>query len=844
MNPERWKKIKDIFHPAVDLPLVERRRFIDEHCEGDDELRDEVLALLAANEESPISFEKSAHTVTEFVTGLEEEDMVGRQIGAYRVEREIGRGGMGRVFLARRADDEFDKVVAIKLIKRGFDTDEIISRFKHERRILAALDHPYITRLFDGGTTEDGRPYLVMEYVEGLPLTRYCDEKRLSIDERLKLFLKVCEAVTYAHINLVVHRDLKPGNILITSDGNPKLLDFGVAKLLMSDGIHTQRTEEMARAMTPCYASPEQIRNEKITIPSDVYSLGVILYELLTGSRPFRLRSMKAEEMARVIAEVPPMLPSTVITRGDGSIGRSEAGAPTRSQAIAQARGTTVERLKRKLRGDLDNIILMAIRKEPDRRYVSSFRLAIDIQNYLAGLPVLARKDSVGYRAGKFVQRNKAGVVAGVGIAASLIAGFVAVSRQAKRAQRERDRAIDAARRAKAVNRFTKKVLSSAQPGNRGRDVKLIELMEEIEQGLQTDFPNQSHEMADLLATLGLTHLSLGTFDKAERAFSDSLEIRRRLFPRLSVEVAEGFWNYGKILHAKGLLKDAEPYYREAERIFREVRGPMSVRRASVISDLAHLVALTGRHEESIDLHRGALTLRRKALGPDHPDVALSLGEMGNVLAMSMSRFAESVPYQREALRIMRLHHKGDHPEIAKFLLYLGSGLHRDDPAAAIDFAKQSLEMRQRLFEPSHPDIAWANYNVGYYLVREGKGSEAVRYAKDVVKMVVAGLPKEHAVVNSSYLLLGRGHLLEGDYAAAMRAFDECLALRKATLPADHWLLATTESFRGYTLALSGRVEDGVELMAASVSTLVEKLGEDHAQTKEARERLSEFQPA
>lgn len=833
MNAERWKQIKEIFHPATELSGEERMKFVAESCRDDVELRGEVLALLASHDEPQPSIDSPSHTVTDFVTGLGDASLVGKQIGVYQIEREIGRGGMGSVFLARRAADEFEQVVAIKLIKRGFDTHEIISRFKHERRILAALDHPYITRLFDGGTTDDGRPYLVMEHIEGLPLTTYCDEKKLGVEDRLRLFLKVCSAVSYAHSNLVIHRDLKPSNILVTADGNPKLLDFGVAKLLSPDRFDTVGTIHGSRAMTPCYASPEQIDNKKITVASDIYSLGVVLYELLSGRLPFKFRSMRLDEISKTLAEVPPAWPSAAVVRG---------GDSQSAEKVAASRGMGVERLRRTLLGDLDTIVLMAMRKEPERRYASPMRFADDIENYLKGRPIEGRKDSLGYRTVKFVQRNKAGVAAGAGIAASLIGGFIAVSRQARKAQRERDRAVASARKAENINRFAKKVLESAQPGNRGKDVRFIEVMAETEEALERDFSEQPEERSELLSTLGLTYLSLGIFDKAENCIRKALEIRREIYPRRALQVAESCWNFAKLQHAKGLLKEAEPYYLEAEEIFLEHRGPLSVRLAGIKTDLGHLLALTGRHEESIDSHKEALTIRRRRLGNDHPDVAMSLGETGNVLAMMMGRYEESIPYQREALRILQRFHKGDHPDIAKTYLYLGSAVHRMDPQAAIDYAKEALAMRLRIFDPSHPDVAWANYNIGYYLVREGKGAEAVGFAKAVVKMVGAGLPKEHAVVSSTYLMLGRGFILEKDYEKAMRAFEECFQLRRATLPADHWLISTVEGFMGYALALSGRVDEGVARMSASHAALAEKLGHDHAQTKEALERLLEFQ--
>lgn len=831
MDPLRWQLIKDIFHPASELPVGERYDFVTSQCGGDDALQAEILALLASHETADLTFSAGVRSVAGFVTGLAHEDMVGRQVGAYRIEREIGRGGMGSVYLARRAEGDFDKAVAIKLIKRGFDTDEIVSRFRHERRILASLDHPYITKLLDGGSTGDGRPYLVMEYVEGRPLTFFCEENGLDVGERLELFLKVCSAVSFAHSNLVIHRDLKPSNIAITKDGSPRLLDFGIAKLLSPyPQTLTAGTADAFRAMTPDYASPEQLSGGPITLASDVYSLGVVLYELLAGQKPYRVSAANADVMLRTVLDTVPDRPSSVV-----------AARAAREVGPAAGRRASADRLRRELRGDLDNIILMALRKEPVRRYPSVESFADDIRRHLAGMPVKARRDTIGYRAGKFVSRNKAGVAAGVGIAASILFALASSSRQARRARRDRDRAVREARRAEAVNRFAKKMLTSVDPSRSGKDVRFLDVLTEIEAALARDFADEPESMAELRLTIGLTFLSLGIFDRAETELEESLKMRRRLFPRRSVEVAESLGAVAKVLHATGRILEAEPLYLEALETFTEVRGEGSMRVARVLTDLGHLLALAGRHDESISRQKQALDIKRRLLGPDHLEVAISLGEIGNVLVMMLSRFAEAEPFLREALRIARLHHAGDNPEVAKFLLYLGSAMHEKDPVQAIGFARQSFEMRRRLFGDSHPEVAWAAYNIGYYSVRQGDADEAVKMASSVVEMTERGLPREHAVVNSSLLLLGRGRLLEGRLGDALSAFEECLELRRATLPAGHWLLSTTANFRGYCLAGMGELGEGIEMLRSSFEELERALGPDHPQTKEALARLREF---
>jgi non-specific serine/threonine protein kinase/serine/threonine-protein kinase len=340
-----------------------------------------------------------------------------RRLGNYEIIRELGRGGMGTVYLARRADAQYEKQVAIKLIKRGMDTDAVLRHFRDERQILAGFDHPGVARLFDAGTSDDGLPYFVMEYVEGLPINEYCLAHRLSINDRLKLFRNVCSAVSYAHRHLVIHRDLKPSNIVVTTDGVPKLLDFGIAKVLQH-GTDDQPsiTSTGTRLMTPEYASPEQVRGQPVTTASDVYSLGVVVYELLTGISPYRFTSRSPTEIERAITEQSPQRPSTAVARSDGN-------------SKFEIRNSKL------LRGDLDNIVLMALRKEPERRYQSAEQFSEDIRRHLEALPVLARKDTVGYRTEKFVRRNRAATAAAALVVVSLLGGIVATTWEAHRAR-------------------------------------------------------------------------------------------------------------------------------------------------------------------------------------------------------------------------------------------------------------------------------------------------------------------------------------------------------------------------------------------------------------------------
>src|SRR5438067_5099870 len=415
VTPERWKEIEAVFEEALDLPTNARTAFLEKSCNGDEELRREVESLLESHA-SAGSFidERTLFISNEDLKDKEEGVPVGHLIGAYRTVREIGRGGMGAVYLAERADEQYKKQVAIKLIKRGMDTDSVLRHFRNERQILASFDHPNIARLFDGGTTKDGLPYFVMEYIEGVPINQYCSAHGLSVVERLKLIREACAAVSYAHRHTVIHRDIKMSNIFVTSEGTPKLLDFGIAKILQP-GIESEALMTMTgvRPMTPEYASPEQVRGEPVTTASDVYSLGVVLYELLTGRLPYHFTSRSPSDVVREITNTEPPRPSTVVSNNN------------------QQSEITNQKF---LRGDLDNILLMALRKEPARRYQTVDQFADDIRRYLEARPVLARKDTLMYRAGKFARRNRVAVAAAFLILVSLIGGLIATAWQAHRA--------------------------------------------------------------------------------------------------------------------------------------------------------------------------------------------------------------------------------------------------------------------------------------------------------------------------------------------------------------------------------------------------------------------------
>jgi len=541
MHPERWGIIDELFHAAVDMTPNQRGDFLASSCKGDVSLLAEIEKLIAGSEQAGDFIEMPPVLDDTTIELLEPEitPLAGVRIGSYKVIREIGRGGMGTVYLAARADDEFRKHVAIKVITAGFDHETIIQRFKNERQILAGLDHPNIARLLDGGTTEGGAPYFVMEYIEGPTIRDYCDTHRLKTVERLKLFRDVCSAVHFAHQNLIVHRDIKPANILVTENGTPKLLDFGVAKLLSPNA--SEVTEATSRVMTPEYASPEQARGDTITTESDVYSLGVLLYELLTGHRPYRVSSRSMMEIIEAICEQDPAKPSTAILRTDTSPG---AGGNTEvtvtPEAVSKARDSEPHRLRRELEGDLDNIVLKAMRKEPQRRYASVEQFSEDIRRYFEHLPVIARQDTVSYRTGKFIARHKAGAAALLLIAFTLLSATIVTAWQARVARRE---SAKAERRFKDVRNLTNSFLFDFHDAiaDLNGAIKAREMVVKKAQEYLDSLAQEAGEDHELLWELSTAYLRLGDVQgrpgfsrtgdtgAALQSYDKSLTTRRRL---------------------------------------------------------------------------------------------------------------------------------------------------------------------------------------------------------------------------------------------------------------------------------------------------------------------------
>jgi eukaryotic-like serine/threonine-protein kinase len=513
MRAERWRRVEELYHAAMEQEENQRAAFLERSCSGDQALRAEVESLIAYAEQTGRIIDQPAIEVVAAAMaegiraegGITADKMIGARIAQYRIVEKLGVGGMGDVYRAVRADEQFEKQVAIKLVRQGLATEFVYARFRKERQILAGFEHENIARLLDGGTTEEGHPYFVMELVEGKPIDDYCDERKLGTAARIDLFQSVCSAVQYAHQRLVVHRDIKPSNILVTADGVPKLLDFGIAAILSpeNDTPAADPTVTAQRMMTPQFASPEQLRGKVITTATDVYSLGVVLYTLLTGHLPYRLDTKSPYDLAHAICEVEPEKPSTAVGHSERMAERNGETRRVTAEQVSSCRNTSPEKLRRELSGDLDQILLKALRKEPQRRYASAQDFAEDLRSYTLGLPVSARRGTFSYRSGKFIKRNKLSLSAAAIFALVLLAGAVAIVREARIAriqQANAERHFDTLR--KLTNSLLFEFHDSIEtlPGStKARELVVRRALEYLDQ-IAVEAPNDPATLSDLAA--------------------------------------------------------------------------------------------------------------------------------------------------------------------------------------------------------------------------------------------------------------------------------------------------------------------------------------------------------
>jgi len=827
---DRRAVIEAIFDDALDIRPEHRSSWLDARCGDDSDLRREVELLLEAHDrDSPLDLPPAGQ-----LAGIIANVARGRRIGPYRLLRELGRGGMGVVYLAERDDGQFRRRVAVKVLGASRDADELHRRFIAERQILASLNHPHIAQLLDGGVSDDQLPYLVIEYVDGLPLTAYCDRQRLDVPARLKLFREVCAAVHHAHQNLVLHRDLKPGNVLVTGSGQVKLLDFGIAKLLNPSlsGVDQPVTRTAFRLMTPAYASPEQMRGDVLTTASDVYALGLLLYELLAGRPAHRITTDSPREVFEVVCERDPERPS------DSVVNHTPGVDAPRPADLAAARNTTPERLRRELRGDLDAIVAMAVRKEPGRRYGSAELLAADVGRYLDGLPVLAQRGSRGYRFEKFVRRHRGAAVFAVASALLLIGAAGVALRLAAVATRERDlgaAAVTQMQRALAESQAVTDFL-----------VGLFEASDPIE-GTQ-----DSLTAADLLRR---------GVKRAERLETEHAAQARMLEA------------LGRVYASRGDLELGANLLQRAVAIRRQEGGAEDPRVAATAAALADVLRGQGRYAAADTLAREALRVRRAAFGAVHPDVAASLQQVSGI-AVYLGNFAGAEAYQREAVDVTRhisdgdsatvgalerlsaiLWRRGDnagaeralrealtvalrafparHAERSGVMLRLADLLNDrpDGQVEAESLAQAAVRDNRAQFGDSHPHTAAALKQLGAILAEHGRRADGERMLRQALAIEQRVWGPSHAVAASTMAELAQLLMREGYSSEAERLLTSSAAIQARSLGTKHSAYAGTLGHLADAIALRGNLDSAEALYRRAIDIRTEANGPDQTIT-------------
>ncbi len=756
MRPESWRRIEDLYHRALAVDASGRAAFLAETCADDVHLRHEVESLLAHDKAAETFIESPALEVAGKLLATRLTATAEVTIGPYRLLQQLGEGGMGEVWLAEQSYP-VRRRVALKLIKAGMDTREVVTRFESERQALALMDHPAVAKVFDGGSTSLGRPYFVMEYVPGVPITEWCDQHKLSVAERLELFIHVCEGVQHAHQKAIIHRDLKPSNILVTEvDGKaaPKIIDFGVAKAV-SQGLteETLFTRVGVILGTPEYMSPEQADSagEDIDTRTDVYSLGVILYQLLVGTAPLDLRRLTFEEMLRKLREDDPPRPSTKLrTLGD------------QASVVVGNRRTAPKSLERQLRGDLDSIVLKALEKQRVRRYAAPSELAADIGRYLRHEAVMARPASAGYQARKYVRRHRLGVAFAAAVILLLASFAVTQAIQLRRTERERDRAD-------RVTGFMTGMFKVSDPSEaRGKSITAREILDKASNDINSGLVRDPELRAQLMEVMSTVYLNLGLYSPAESLIRQTVQIRRRVLGpdhrdtlRSNVDLGITLFDEARYAESGKLLKQTvestrrvagpdhpdtiraevnlgitlfeEGRYGEAEKLLRHtvesskrVLGPENIDTLKCMNNLALTLREQHRYAEEEALSRQTLEIARRTLGPDHP---LTLNFMLNLTVVldDEGRYAEEEPIVLQSLEIERRVLGSDHPQtlksmnnLANLLIHLG----RND-----DAAEQLMKLRdieRRTLGPNNPTTAISTYNLACIAVHKGDNSAAL----------------------------------------------------------------------------------------------------------------------
>ena len=860
MDSRQWQVLDSLFHEALEQPKSSLDGFIERVRLNHPDIVNELVTMLDSHERAGAFLTNTAHGLMTINPG----DI----IGSWRILKEIGRGGMSTVYQAERNDGLFERTVAIKFMHGFMPGSDLSARMQAEQRILARLNHPNIATLVDAGVNESGRPFFILEYIDGKPITQYCDDQNLNIDQRLQLFDQVCKAVQFAHQHLIVHRDLKPSNILVDTNGTVKLLDFGIAKFLDDDQeFDTPKTRTGLYLMTPEYASPEQVLGNEITTTSDVYALGMLLCELLTGSLPYTLTDRNPIELGKIISQTKPTKPSTLITQGADLEARKR---------ILQHRRSSHDQLKRRLKGDLDTIVLTALRKEPERRYGSVELLNQDIQRYRNHLPIAARPEQTSYRIGKFIQRHRIGVSIAALFAISLIGTASIAVWQALQAEDQRTKAL-------MVVDVLEDMLSSPNPFEDGRDVRVVDILDRTADILETDFASYPDVQASVRHTLGITYRELGLYEEASTELWSSLRLRNELYGTTHEDVSDTQGQLGILEMKRGNYETADSLFTIALATDRKLFGNKHIRIAARLNDIGSLRWETGDYESAETMMREAIKMEEDLRGSNHQELAKGLGNLGILLAVTGNNDEALQLHERE-LNILRSNYDENHPGIPQALSHIGiilDDLERHEESKAIH--EEALEMFRRIKGDEHPDVAYAMNNLATVMSDLGDIEGSIAMQEASIAIYEKALGSNHPNVGIQYNNLAAAKRQQGDidgaeagyrkavaiwteafspdhpyiafghsslgavlisqkrYNEALLVLNDAYRIRVDLLPDDSADRANTRSLLGYCLFKMGRSDEGEQHMKSAYETLIAAVGKEHRISLAAAERLDEF---
>ncbi|MCB0720040.1 MAG: protein kinase [Bacteroidetes bacterium] len=760
MTPERWRRIEELLDVVLDMKPDDRKRYISDFCQGDASLEREVMSFVRADRDAPPFIDAAdSHDGDPFPAGT--------RIDAYRISRLIGKGGMGLVYEAERADGSFDQTVAIKIVQGSAIPGPARRRSEHERQILATLNHPNIARLYDGGYSESGVPYFVMEMVDGTPIDQYCDERQLSVKERLRLFVDVCNAVDFAHHNLVIHRDLKPGNILVTPDGTVKLLDFGIAKILADDSSAADVTAAgVGRALTPGYAAPEQVRGEAVTTASDVYALGVMLYGILAGSPPYVVTGTSPMELQRAVCDTVPDRPSTVFLR---------KVTENVSEELEHARSASRRAIADTLKGDLDNIVLTALRKEAERRYQTAGRLRDDIVNFLENRPVSATADSISYRVRKFVRRNRVGVALGALAATLAVVGVSGVLWQSHVAREGWAAASLEATKAQRTADFLVSVFSDADPyATPPESLTARDVLDRGSNRILDELSSEPAVQAELLTAISRAYMGLGEYAKASEYSNHALALAAQS-EHSDAAIADMLLIHAHSLQLLGQHAAADTASAEALKLARASRDDQLLQK--VLAQRGFLLAeYLSRYDEAVEARSEALEIKRRLRGNDDVGVAIDELELASTMHYTM-QMQESTALTEHAVSVFEQSPRDVHPityaqALQSLGLMYGYSQRRDQ---AIDMYRRAIELRREALGPDHPTVAFAMTEMAGILQNDGQLDRAGSVLRESIQILERGGDDAQSGLPDAYAQLGENQLNLGN-------LDEATALMKRAI--------------------------------------------------------------